>query len=149
MPNPPLFFVISTYRLRNACALLFPIDWPEPFGLVMIEAMACGTPVIGWRCGSVPEVVTDGVSGFVVDSIEQAVDTVGRVQWLSRRDCRRVFEERFDPARMARDYLHVYRRLARGGPVLETFLPAAQQAPFGRRPSRPQAPLLGILPSVK
>lgn len=102
--------------LGRATALLFPIDWPEPFGLVMIEAMACGTPVIGWRNGSVPEVVTPGRTGFVVDSIEQAVQAVGRVASLSRRSCRVRFEERFDAARMARDYVEVYRRLAhRGG----------------------------------
>jgi glycosyltransferase involved in cell wall biosynthesis len=101
--------------LGNAQALLFPIDWPEPFGLVMIEALACGTPVIGWRCGSVPEVVADGVTGFVVDDVEQAVDAVRRVQWLSPRDCRRVFEERFDASRMAQQYLEVYRRLTQYG----------------------------------
>jgi glycosyltransferase involved in cell wall biosynthesis len=98
--------------LGNAYAMLFPIDWPEPFGLVMIEALACGTPVIAWRCGSVPEVVADGVTGFIVDSIEQAVQAVGRVEWLNRRVCRNVFEERFDAARMAGNYLQVYRRVA-------------------------------------
>jgi glycosyltransferase involved in cell wall biosynthesis len=97
--------------LGNAYALLFPIDWPEPFGLVMIEALACGTPVIGWRNGSVPEVLDDGVTGFVVDGLDEAVEAVGRVQWLERRDCRRVFEERFDAGRMTEDYLQVYRRL--------------------------------------
>ena len=105
--------------LGNARALLFPIDWPEPFGLVMIEAMACGTPVIGWRNGSVPEVVTDGVTGFVVDSIQAAVQAVERVGSLSRRACRRVFEERFDAARMARDYMAVYRRLVHAGSEIE------------------------------
>ena len=101
--------------LANARALLFPIDWPEPFGLVMIEAMACGTPVIAWRNGSVPEVVTDGVTGFIVDSIEEAVQAVGRVASLNRRVCRRIFEERFDAARMARDYVDVYRQLLQRG----------------------------------
>jgi len=101
--------------LGNARALLFPIDWPEPFGLVMIEAMACGTPVIGWRNGSVPEVVTDGVTGYVVDSIEEAVRAVERSGDLSRRACRQTFEDRFDAARMARDYVEVYRRLAHAG----------------------------------
>jgi glycosyltransferase involved in cell wall biosynthesis len=105
--------------LGNALALLFPIDWPEPFGLVMIEAMACGTPVVGWRNGSVPEVITDGVTGFVVDGIEQAVWAVGRVARLSRRVCRQVFEERFDAARMAQDYVAVYRRLVRAGLEIE------------------------------
>src|SRR5262249_41914391 len=98
--------------LGNARALLFPIDWPEPFGLVMIEALACGTPVIAWRNGSVPEVIDDSVTGFVVESIEGAVRAVGRVGELSRRRCRAVFEERFGAARMARDYLGVYRRVA-------------------------------------
>jgi glycosyltransferase involved in cell wall biosynthesis len=97
--------------LGNALALLFPIDWPEPFGLVMIEALACGTPVIAWRNGSVPEVIEDGVTGFVVDSIEEAVQAVRHVGRLKRATCREVFEERFDAARMARDYLDVYRRL--------------------------------------
>jgi len=104
--------------LGNARALLFPIDWAEPFGLVMIEAMACGTPVIAWRNGAAPEVVTDGVTGFVVESVEEAVRAVGRISSLSRRGCRKVFEERFDAARMARDYVEVYRRLAQAGPGL-------------------------------
>jgi glycosyltransferase involved in cell wall biosynthesis len=101
--------------LGNATALLFPIDWPEPFGLVMIEALACGTPVIAWRNGSVPEVINDGVTGFIVESVEQAAKAVSRVAGLSRRACRDAFEERFDAARMARDYVQVYRRLMRAG----------------------------------
>jgi len=103
----------KTDFLGNALALLFPIDWPEPFGLVMIEAMACGTPVIAWDCGSVPEVMEDGVTGFVVRSIEEAVAAVDRVAGLDRSDCRRVFEERFSSSRMARDYLALYERLLR------------------------------------
>ena len=105
--------------LGNARALLFPIDWAEPFGLVMIEAMACGTPVIGWRNGSVPEVITDGVTGFVVDSVEGAVQAVERLARLSRRACRHVFDERFDAARMARDYAAVYRHLVHAGSEIE------------------------------
>ncbi len=101
--------------LGNARALLFPIDWPEPFGLVMIEAMACGTPVIAWRNGSVPEVITDGVTGFIVDTIDEAVRAVGHVTHLNRRVCRQLCEERFDAARMARDYVEVYRRLVQRG----------------------------------
>jgi glycosyltransferase involved in cell wall biosynthesis len=97
--------------LGQAYALLFPIDWPEPFGLVMIEALACGTPVIACRCGSVPEVIEDGVTGFVVDSVEEAVAAVGRVGQLSRRRCREEFERRFSVQRMVRDYLRLYRRL--------------------------------------
>jgi glycosyltransferase involved in cell wall biosynthesis len=101
--------------LSKALALLFPVDWPEPFGLVMIEAMACGTPVIGWRNGSVPEVITDGVTGFVVDSLEEAVQAVERVPGIRRRACRQVFEERFNVARMTQDYVEVYRRLEHAG----------------------------------
>jgi glycosyltransferase involved in cell wall biosynthesis len=102
--------------LGGARAVLFPIDWPEPFGLVMIEAMACGTPVVAWPGGSVPEVVDDGLTGFVVDTIDAAVAAVNRSDGLNRRRCRAVFVERFGAARMARDYLAVYRRLAaRGG----------------------------------
>jgi glycosyltransferase involved in cell wall biosynthesis len=97
--------------LGNALALLFPIDWSEPFGLVMIEAMACGTPVIGWRCGSVPEVIDDGVTGFIVNSLDDAVQRVSGVSTLSRRKCRQVFEERFSSVRMARDYITIYQRL--------------------------------------
>ena len=103
--------------LGNAVALLFPIDWPEPFGLVMIEAMACGTPVIAYRHGSVPEVMEEGVTGFVVSGIDDAVRAVERVSSLSRRHCREVFEERFSAARMARDYVKLYERLAAGGLV--------------------------------
>jgi glycosyltransferase involved in cell wall biosynthesis len=97
--------------LGGAAALLFPIDWEEPFGLVMIEAMACGTPVVAWRRGSVPEVVDDGVTGFVVDDVEAAVRAVGRIGTLDREACRRTFERRFDARRMARDYVEVYTRV--------------------------------------
>src|SRR6476660_1883424 len=98
--------------LGNATALLFPIDWPEPFGLVMIEAMACGTPVIAWRKGSVPEIVEEGVTGFVVGSIDEAVQAVGRISELSRPICRQRFEESYDSSRMIDNYLKVYRSLA-------------------------------------
>jgi len=98
--------------LGGARALLFPIDWPEPFGLVMIEALACGTPVIAWGNGSVPEVIENGVNGFVVDSIEDAVAAVHRIDSLSRHECRRTFERRFTSARMARQYEQIYRHLA-------------------------------------
>ena len=97
--------------LARASALVFPIQWDEPFGIVMVEAMACGTPVIAWRCGSVPEVMADGVTGFVVEGVDEAAAAVARVGALDRRKCRAVFEERFSARRMARDYLAVYRRL--------------------------------------
>jgi glycosyltransferase involved in cell wall biosynthesis len=95
--------------LGNALALLFPIDWPEPFGLAMIEAMSCGTPVIAWPHGSVPEVVEHGVTGFIVNSTDQAVAAVHDLGRLERAGVRRRFEERFSAARMTRDYLAVYR----------------------------------------
>ena len=97
--------------LANAYALLFPIDWPEPFGLVLIEAMACGTPAVAYRCGSVPELVEDGVTGFVVDDLNTAVEAVDNVQRLDRSLCRRRFEERFTAMRMAQDYLEIYNRI--------------------------------------
>lgn len=97
--------------LGNASALLFPIDWPEPFGLVMIEALACGVPVIAFRGGSVAEVIDHGETGFVVDSIEEAVDAVNHVGQLSRRHCRDVFERRFSATRMATDHVRLYETL--------------------------------------
>jgi glycosyltransferase involved in cell wall biosynthesis len=101
--------------LGHAFALLFPIEWPEPFGLVMIEALACGTPVIAFRHGSVPEIMKDGVTGFVVDTEEEAVAALRRVGGLDRRKCREVFERRFSDSRMACDYLAIYRRLVEKG----------------------------------
>ncbi len=97
--------------LGDAYALLFPIDWPEPFGLVMIESMACGTPVIAYRAGSVPEVVDSGVTGFIVENIDEAVRALEKVQNLDRKLCRQVFEQRFSSARMAQDYLEIYEHL--------------------------------------
>jgi len=97
--------------LSGAVALLTPIDWPEPFGLVMIEAMACGTPVIAFNRGSVPEIIDEGVTGFIVEDEAGAVGTVDRLSRLSREGVRRRFEERFTARRMALDYLSVYREL--------------------------------------
>jgi len=96
--------------LGGALALLFPIDWPEPFGLAMIEAMACGTPVLAFRRGAVPEVVEDGVTGFLVESVAGAVAAGERLARFDRARCRREFERRFSAARMARDYVRLYRR---------------------------------------
>ena len=97
--------------LGNAVALLFPINWPEPFGLVMIEAMACGTPVIAWNCGAVPEVVEAGVSGFVVNSEPEALEAIARVAKLDRSRVRAAFERSFSTTVMANAYLNVYQRL--------------------------------------
>ena len=97
--------------LGNALALLFPIDWPEPFGLVMIEAMSTGTPTIAWRIGSVPEVIDEGVTGFIVDSIEAAVNAVRTVRDLNRLVVRQRFDARFTSTHMAKRYLEVYEQL--------------------------------------
>ncbi|QBQ56162.1 glycosyltransferase family 4 protein [Nitrosococcus wardiae] len=97
--------------LGQAYALLFPIDWPEPFGLVMIEAMACGTPVIAYRRGSVPEVLQDGETGFIVENLDEALTAVERIGQISRLRCRQVFEKRFSTRRMAKDYLEVYQAI--------------------------------------
>ena len=97
--------------LSGARALLFPIDWPEPFGLVMIEAMACGCPVIAMRRGSVPEVMDDGISGFVVDNVDEAVAAFGRLDEIDRNGVRAQFEKRFTSRRMAADYVDLYTRL--------------------------------------
>ena len=97
--------------LGNAKALLFPIDWPEPFGLVMIEAMASGTPVIAWRCGSVTEVIEHESTGFIVESIDDAVAAVHRIDSIDRRLVRSIFEQRFTAEVMARNYLQLYWRL--------------------------------------
>jgi len=101
--------------LGGAMALLFPIDWPEPFGLVMIEAMACGTPVIAFRRGSVPEVVRDGVSGFIVDTPEEGVQAVKKIGQINRLHCRNHFADNFTARKMAEGYVEVYERLIQAG----------------------------------
>jgi glycosyltransferase involved in cell wall biosynthesis len=103
----------KTQFLGDAAALLFPVDWPEPFGLVMIEAMACGTPVLAFRCGSIPEVIEDGVTGKVVDSEEEAIAALPAILSYDRRAVRQRFEERFAAARMAKDYVSTYHKLSR------------------------------------
>ena len=107
--------------LGEARALIFPIDWPEPFGLVMIEAMACGTPVIAWREGSVPEVIDQGSTGFIVDSIEQAVSAVRRIGSLERQQVRNRFEKRFTTGRMVQDYVNAYASLVTPDSVLPSL----------------------------
>jgi len=113
--------------LGNARALVFPIDWNEPFGLAMIESMACGTPVIAYRSGSVPEVIDEGISGFIVDDIEGATEAAGRLDEIDRTGVREAFERRFDVARMARDYLEVYERLISGWGPHATAVPIATE----------------------
>jgi glycosyltransferase involved in cell wall biosynthesis len=107
----------KTKFLGEAAALLFPVDWPEPFGLVMIEAMACGTPVLAFRCGSVPEVIEDGVTGKVVDSEEEAVAELQEILSYDRRAVRRRFEEKFTATRMAKNYVSTYLNLSRTRPT--------------------------------
>jgi glycosyltransferase involved in cell wall biosynthesis len=119
--------------LGEALALLFLIDWPEPFGLAMIEAMACGTPVLAFRHGSVPEVIEDGVTGMIVDSMEEAIRKLPHVIALDRRTVRRRFEERFSATRMAKEYVQTYRALlkrTRSSPISEvvpTLRPALEE----------------------
>jgi glycosyltransferase involved in cell wall biosynthesis len=113
--------------LGDARALLFPIDWPEPFGLVMIEAMACGTPVLAFNCGSVPEVIDPGVTGYIVDSVAEALRALGPLLKLDRRRIRRRFEERFTATRMAADYVRFYEsQLALRGKWRKAIVPAAR-----------------------
>ncbi len=112
--------------VAGARALLFPIDWPEPFGLVMIEAMACGTPVLAWHCGSVPEVIDEGVTGFVVRSEEEAVSALERIGSLDRMEVRATFERRFSTRRMADDYLDVYETLCGAGACTEQLSASAR-----------------------
>ena len=117
--------------LGGAAALLFPIDWPEPFGLVMIEAMACGTPVIARNRGSVPEVMEQGVTGFICDQVEDSVHAIKRLHTLSRKRCREVFETRFSGSRMVEDYVRLYEKVIAGS--------EAEVGPGSHRPvvSRP------------
>ncbi|MGB8985685.1 MAG: glycosyltransferase family 4 protein [Candidatus Sulfotelmatobacter sp.] len=107
--------------LGNAAALLFPIQWPEPFGIVMIEALACGTPVIAYRRGSVPEVIEDGVTGFIVDDVDGAVSALENLEQIDRRACRKYFERHFSDERMAAEYLAIYKKLVQKEPTTITL----------------------------
>lgn len=113
-----------------ARALLMPIDWPEPFGLVMVEAMACGTPVIAYGLASVPEIIDDGVTGFIVHNQEQAISAAKCIDRIDRRRCREVFEQRFAASVMARQYLDVYRQ------VIDARIPVQAPGPGKLTPSR-------------
>jgi glycosyltransferase involved in cell wall biosynthesis len=124
--------------LGDALALLFPIDWPEPFGLVMIEAMACGTPVLAFNCGSVPEVIDPGVTGYIVESIDEAIRALGPLLNLDRKRIRRHFEERFTAGRMAADYVRLYEsQLALRGRRRKAIMPARPILLPARRPEQP------------
>src|SRR5260370_12028745 len=144
--------------LGNADALLFPIDWPEPFGLVVVEAMACGTPVIAFSCGSAPEIIDNGASGFLVSDISEAVAAVQRVGSLDRAKARESFDRRFTIERVASDYMRIYRslpglrkaaRLGRAGTEINLSLVASAnraEEPFARGPGGRTAPAPGALP---
>lgn len=106
--------------IGNAMALVCPYDWPEPFGLVLIEAFACGTPVIAYRRGSIPEIVDHGVTGFICDTVDEMVNAVGQVPLIDRKRCRTAFDERFTADRMARDYVTLYERLLLGDGAMQT-----------------------------
>jgi glycosyltransferase involved in cell wall biosynthesis len=120
--------------IGNAKAMLFPIDWPEPFGLVMIESFACGTPVIAYKCGSVPEIIEHGITGFQVHNMDEAVQCVDQIETIDRRVCRDVFMKRFTSRRMASDYVDLYQQL------MEPSAEARQLLPFSNKVRRP-APL--------
>lgn len=115
-PNVEFIGEISEHEksefLGNAYAYLFPIDWPEPFGLTMIEAMACGTPTIAFNCGSVKEVMQEGLTGFIVEDMDQAVAAVAKISTIERTACRNVFEKRFTATRMAEEYVEIYQSMA-------------------------------------
>jgi glycosyltransferase involved in cell wall biosynthesis len=114
--------------IGNAMALVCPYDWPEPFGLVLIEAFACGTPVIAYRRGSIPEIIDHGVTGFICETVDEMVDAVGQVSRIDRKQCRAAFDERFTADRMARDYVALYERLL----LEDGAVQAAQSMAFER-----------------
>ncbi|MDH4301082.1 MAG: glycosyltransferase family 4 protein [Nitrospira sp.] len=114
--------------IGNAMAVVCPYDWPEPFGLVLIEAFACGTPVLAYRRGSIPEIINHGVTGFICETVDEMVDAVGQVPLIDRKQCRATFDERFTADRMARDYVALYERLL----LEDGAIQAAQSMAFGR-----------------
>ncbi len=126
----------KTTFLGEALALLFPIDWPEPFGLTMIEAMACGTPVLAFRHGSVPEIIDHGVTGIVVDGMDEAAAALPQVLALDRRKVRERFEQRFSATRMARDYARLYYSMLNPAPIV---VPGGQAGVFMPKPQEPKS----------
>ncbi len=122
----------------NAIALVCPYDWPEPFGLVLIEALACGTPVLAYRRGSIPEIIDHGVTGFVCETVSEMADAVGQVFRIERHRCRASFDERFTADRMARDYVALYERLLEDGIAHATQAFAAGRLTNGKFMSEPQ-----------
>jgi glycosyltransferase involved in cell wall biosynthesis len=133
--------------LGESLALLFPIDWPEPFGLVMIEAMAAGTPVIAWRNGSVPEVIRDGRGGVIVETMDEAVAAVSRVRDIDRLTVRREYDERFTSSRMADDYIRAYERLLERVPLANA--PSVSQEVLASRHAASQGPLASRMDEVR
>jgi glycosyltransferase involved in cell wall biosynthesis len=139
--------------IGEASALIFPIDWPEPFGLVMIEAMACGTPVVAFRSGSAPEVIDEGVTGFLVDDVAAAVAAVARLGELDRAKVRARFDERFAIERVAKDYLRVYQALPGVRNEIHR-VPAPLQAQLARLSApisvaRPSLPVLHLVKTAQ
>jgi glycosyltransferase involved in cell wall biosynthesis len=114
--------------IGNARALIFPIDWPEPFGIVLIESLASGTPVIAFKHGSVAEIIDDGVTGFHCTNMEEAMAAVGKIDSIDRKQCRAVFEERFTTKRMAQDYVNLYARLLGNRTEVQQILPFAARS---------------------
>ena len=130
--------------LGGAEALLFPIDWPEPFGLVMIEAIACGTPVVAFRCGSTPEIIEHGATGFLVDTLDQAVVAAGQAHLLDREAIRARFDLRFSATAMARRYLDVYGDLLARRPYAAHVLDGVRSTPRVANEDRVFAALGGV-----
>jgi glycosyltransferase involved in cell wall biosynthesis len=114
--------------LGNAMALVCPYDWPEPFGLVLIEALACGTPVLAYRRGSIPEIIEDSVTGFVCEDLDELTAAIRRIPEIDRRRCRRAFEERFSVERMAQDYVRVYEQVALGSTCEESEVAVTEES---------------------
>jgi glycosyltransferase involved in cell wall biosynthesis len=134
--------------LGNARALLFPIDWPEPFGLNMIEAMACGTPVLAFRCGSVPEIIDNDVTGVIVETMDEAIAALPRVMTIDRRKVRQRFEQRFSATRMAKDYVKVYRSLLASPHSVEEKEESQQRFQNGNPPVEEDRPLVRPVSAV-